>query len=191
MCGVYCEDVIEWRGIARWGGSPPASCVWSSRRLWLAKRQQVETGEKPAEITSQIFERHVFVCTGGDWCATIDGDGLGVHGRLKRLVAEAGLKVRVRVNHAGCLDQCGFGPLLVVYPENVWYWGVQPEDVEEIVREHLVGGRHVERLLYRNRPGKNKLPRDEEKRPIGRPERLERQRREEERKVEEREKRPA
>jgi hypothetical protein len=40
-----------------------------------------------AEITETIWEKHVFVCTGGDWCATVDGDGLGVHSRLKKLVA--------------------------------------------------------------------------------------------------------
>jgi (2Fe-2S) ferredoxin len=57
---------------------------------------------------------------------------------------------------------------VVVYPEGVWYHGVQLSDAEAIVREHLIGGRPVERLLYRNRPGKNKLPRDAENRPIGR-----------------------
>jgi (2Fe-2S) ferredoxin len=127
------------------------------------------------EITGHIFERHVFVCTGGDWCAAVDGDGLGVHARLKKLVKEEpSLNGRVRVNHSGCLDQCGHGPMLVVYPENVWYWGVLPEDVEELVRVHLVGGEPVERLRYRNRPGKNKLLRDEQRRPIGRPAREER-----------------
>ena len=125
------------------------------------------------ERTGRIFERHVFVCTSGDWCPAVDGDGLGVHARLKRLVAEAGLAGRVRVNKSGCLDQCGHGPMVVVYPEGVWYWGVQPEDAEEIVREHLLGGRPVERLRYRNRPGKNKLARDEQNRPIGRPTRTE------------------
>lgn len=119
--------------------------------------------------TDAIFERHVFVCTGGDWCAKLDGDGLGVHARLKRLVAEYGLKGRVRVNHAGCLDQCGYGPMVVVYPDAVWYWGVKPDDAETIVREHLIAGRPVERLRYRNQPGKNKLPRDDNGRPIGRP----------------------
>ena len=125
----------------------------------------------PTQATVHIWERHVFVCTGGDWCARLDGDGLGVHARLKKLVAEHGLKGRVRVNHAGCLDQCGYGPMVVVYPEAVWYWGVEPDDVAEIVREHLLGGRPVERLRYRNQPGKNRLPRDDAGQPIGRPRR--------------------
>jgi (2Fe-2S) ferredoxin len=123
------------------------------------------------QVTDDIWERHVFVCTSGEWCATVDGDGLGVHVRLKRAVKQAGLKDRVRVNHAGCLDQCGHGPMIVVYPEAVWYWGVTADDVDEIVREHLIGGRPVERLRYRNRPGKNKLERDAVGRPIGRGER--------------------
>jgi (2Fe-2S) ferredoxin len=121
------------------------------------------------KITGKIWEKHVFVCTSGDWCATRDGDGLGLHAALKQQVAAAGLHGRVRVNHSGCLDQCGFGPMIVVYPENVWYWGVQPADVPEIVTRHLVGGEPVERLRYRNTPGKNKLPRDDAGRPIGRP----------------------
>lgn len=122
-----------------------------------------------ADITDIIWEKHVFVCTSGKYCPGVDGDGLGVHAALKQQVAAAGLKGRVRVNHSGCMDQCGHGPMVVVYPETVWYAGVRPEDVAEIVREHLVGGRPVERLRYRNRPGKNKLPRDEHNRPIGRP----------------------
>ena len=121
-------------------------------------------------VTEHIWEQHVFVCTSGDWCATVDGDGIGVHARLKQAVAQAGLKDRVRVNHSGCLDQCGFGPMVVVYPAGIWYWGVQPDDVPAIVQEHLVEGHPVERLIYRNRPGKNKLNRDAERHPIGRPE---------------------
>jgi (2Fe-2S) ferredoxin len=127
--------------------------------------------EPDGEATSQIWARHVFVCTSGKYCPEVDGDGRGVHARLKERVAAEGLNATVRVNHSGCLDQCGYGPMIVVYPESVWYWGVRPEDVDEIVREHLRDGRPVERLRYRNRPGKNKLPRDDENRPIGRPER--------------------
>lgn len=123
-------------------------------------------------ITDAIFERHVFVCTGGDWCATVDGDGLGVHARLKQAIKKAGLGGRIRINHSGCVDQCGFGPLIVVYPDTVWYWGVTPDDVDEIVREHLIGGRPVERLRYRNTPGKHKLKRDPDGHVLGRPEHL-------------------
>ena len=108
------------------------------------------------------YEKHVFVCTSGDWCIKNDGDGLGVHAALKRQIADAEVK-GVRVNHAGCLDQCGYGPMAVVYPENVWYAGLNVADVPEIVRDHIVGGKPVDRLIYRApRPGKNKLPRDAE-----------------------------
>jgi (2Fe-2S) ferredoxin len=116
------------------------------------------------------FEKHVFVCTSGEWCPHYDGDSRAVHALLKRRVAEAGLKERIRINHSGCMNQCGHGPMVVVYPEDVWYWGVTVADAEEIFREHLVGGKPVQRLVYHNKPGSNKLPRDAEGRPIGRPE---------------------
>ncbi len=138
------------------------------RRSESRERRATEPEARDDGMTGRIWARHVFVCTSGEWCPMKDGDGLGVHARLKQLVAEAGLKGRVRVNHAGCLDQCGHGPMVVVYPEAVWYAGVRPEDVPEIVQEHLLGGRPVARLRYRNTPGKNKLPRDADGWPIGR-----------------------
>ncbi|HEX2221709.1 MAG TPA: (2Fe-2S) ferredoxin domain-containing protein [Candidatus Limnocylindria bacterium] len=116
-----------------------------------------------------VWERHVFVCTRGEWCPSIDGDGLGVHARLKALVRDQGLAGRIRINHAGCFSQCGHGPMVVVYPEGVWYAAVTAGDADEIVREHLVAGRPVERLRFRPpAAGANKLPRDEGGRPIGR-----------------------
>lgn len=53
----------------------------------------------------------------------------------------------VRVNKAGCLDRCAGGPMVVVYPEAVWYSYVDTEDIDEIVDSHLKGGKVVERLL--------------------------------------------
>jgi (2Fe-2S) ferredoxin len=123
--------------------------------------------ERSGALDAPIWDKHVFVCTSGSWCPKVDGDGLGVHARLKELVKRNGLGGRVRVNHSGCLDQCGHGPMVVVYPENVWYAHVTPEDADEITREHLAGGRPVERLRYRNKPGKNKLPRDAQGHVIG------------------------
>jgi (2Fe-2S) ferredoxin len=52
----------------------------------------------------------------------------------------------VRINKSGCLDQCEHGPTVVVYPEAVWYGNVRPSDAAEIVAEHLIAGRPVERL---------------------------------------------
>ncbi len=48
---------------------------------------------------------------------------------------------------SGCLDQCEHGPTIVVYPEAIWYGFVKMEDIEEIVRTHLIGGAPVERLV--------------------------------------------
>ena len=116
-----------------------------------------------------VFERHVFVCTRGEWCPSIDGDGIGVHAALKQGVADAGLKDRVRVNHAGCFSQCGNGPMAVVYPDDVWYAALTPADAAEIVAEHLVAGRPVERLRYRpSTMGAHKLERETDGKPIGR-----------------------
>jgi len=53
---------------------------------------------------------------------------------------------KVRVNTAGCLDRCDEGPVLVVYPDAVWYSYVDREDIDEIITEHLQNGRVVERL---------------------------------------------
>ena len=54
----------------------------------------------------------------------------------------------VLVTPTGCLGPCGEGPVIVVYPEGVWYVGVQPNDVNEIVEKHMLKGEIVERLRY-------------------------------------------
>lgn len=53
---------------------------------------------------------------------------------------------KVRINTAGCLDRCEKGPVLVIYPEAVWYTYIDQDDVDEIIAEHLQNGRVVERL---------------------------------------------
>jgi (2Fe-2S) ferredoxin len=97
------------------------------------------------------FERHLFVCEN----VRPDGSPRGccaakgspqVRARFKALIREHGLQGRVRANQAGCLDQCAFGPTVVVYPEGVWYGGVTVADVDEIFRRHVLGGEIVERL---------------------------------------------
>ena len=102
------------------------------------------------------FEKHVFVCTSGSVCP-VEGDSVTVHARLKQLVKHAGLADKIRINNSGCMDQCGHGPMVAVYPDNVWYCHVKVEDVEAIFNEHLIGGKPLERLIYRPaKPGANK-----------------------------------
>jgi YD repeat-containing protein len=116
-----------------------------------------------------VYERHVFVCTRGEWCPSVDGDGLGVHAALKAAVRAADLSGRVRVNHSGCFSQCGNGPMAVVYPDGVWYAALTPADATEILTSHLLNGEPVERLRYvPETGGSHQLERDADGRPIGR-----------------------
>jgi (2Fe-2S) ferredoxin len=96
-----------------------------------------------------VFKKHVFVCTSGKTCPAQGGDE--ILGALRKEIAERGLKKEIRINKAGCFDQCGNGPMIVVYPEAVWYAHVTLDDCHEIVESHLLNDRPVERLLYDGR----------------------------------------
>jgi (2Fe-2S) ferredoxin len=97
--------------------------------------------------------RHFFVCTN----ARPEGGkpSCGARGRAVCEALELGLAQNpsawdeVAVTPTGCLGPCFDGPTVVVYPEGVWYAHVEPPDARELVDEHLVGGRAVERLRYR------------------------------------------
>jgi len=98
------------------------------------------------------FHKHIFFCTN----QRADGeDCCGKHGAQKmRDYAKDKLKAlglstekkRIRINSAGCMDRCDDGPVLVVYPEGVWYTYVDESDIDEIIEEHLKNGKVVERL---------------------------------------------
>jgi (2Fe-2S) ferredoxin len=103
------------------------------------------------------YERHVFVCTSGETCPG-QGDVEKFVKVLRAGTLAAGKQVEVRVNKAGCFSQCGHGPMMVVYPENVWYCGVRESDLQEILDSHIVGGVPVKRLVYDpGVPGANKV----------------------------------
>lgn len=93
------------------------------------------------------YDRHVFVCTSGETCPA-QGDVQQFVKHLRAGVARAGRQQEIRINHAGCFSQCGHGPMIVVYPEDVWYAGVREADLDEILHAHLLGGRPVEGLRY-------------------------------------------
>lgn len=103
------------------------------------------------------FRRHVFVCINERapghprGCCKSRG-GEEVRTALKRELTARGIKDMVRANNAGCLDQCEQGVTIVVYPEQVWYGGVTPADVPEIVERHIIGGEYVTRLMLPEQP---------------------------------------
>ncbi len=98
------------------------------------------------------YDKHVFFCTnqredGEDCCALHNAQKARDY--VKGKVKELGISNRqnsIRINSAGCLDRCDEGPVLVVYPEGVWYTFVDESDLDEIIEEHLKHGRIVDRL---------------------------------------------
>lgn len=95
------------------------------------------------------FKKHVFICTNDK---ELPKKSCGsTHGNLlvdafKEQLKERGLLQEIRAQKSGCLDCCGQGPTMVVYPEGVFYGNVQLADVEEIVQKHLVDDGVIERL---------------------------------------------
>jgi NADP-reducing hydrogenase subunit HndC len=99
------------------------------------------------------FRYHVYACQqekpGNAPCCSARGSA-AVLDALRKELAAKGLADAVQVTTCGSLGMCERGPNMVVYPEGVWYSGVQPSDVPELVREHFQNGRAVERLANRD-----------------------------------------
>ena len=92
--------------------------------------------------------RHIFVCTSSrangqqkGFCHT--KEGVAVVGKFIEELEERGLSGEVMVSNTGCFGLCEKGPIVVIYPDNVWYGSVTPDDVETIMEEHIEGGKIV------------------------------------------------
>ena len=93
------------------------------------------------------YRRHAFFCTnqrdGRACCQDHDADATRLYARDRvRAAGESG-PGGVRVNASGCLGRCSEGPVVVVYPEGVWYTYLSRADVDRIVDGHLLGGEEV------------------------------------------------
>ncbi len=97
------------------------------------------------------FTHHVFVCCNQRSCGhprgCCDADGSEkIRTLLKAEIKKRGLGPLVRANKAGCLDQCELGPTVVIYPQQIWYGRVSPDDVPRIVEETIIGGNILDDL---------------------------------------------
>lgn len=102
-----------------------------------------------------FYRSHVLICT-GTGCVSSGADN--IKDRLTSKLVEAGLQDEVKVVETGCHGFCEKGPIVIVYPEGVFYCQVSVEDVDEIFAEHLLKGRIVERLLYTEQGTEAKIP---------------------------------
>ena len=102
-------------------------------------------------MQESYYSHHVFFCVnqrddGSQCCQNYGAQQVRNYAKDKVKQLNMTGKGQVRVNNAGCLDRCSEGPVLVIYPEAVWYRYVDEEDIDEIIYEHLQHGRPVERL---------------------------------------------
>ncbi len=93
------------------------------------------------------YNMHLLVC-GGTGCKASQSELIKMN--LKNQLTELGLEEDIQVIHTGCFGFCEKGPIVKIQPDNTFYVSVTPEDTKEIIEEHIVKGRKVERLLYKD-----------------------------------------
>lgn len=98
-----------------------------------------------------FFKHHVFFCSnqrapGEDCCNNHGATDMRNYAKDRVKALKLDGPGKVRINNAGCLGRCDFGPVVVIYPEETWYTYVDKSDIDEIIQEHLVHGRIVDRL---------------------------------------------
>ncbi len=92
-----------------------------------------------------MIRAHVLIC-GGTGCTS--SGSVKIQDVFAKSIEANGLQDEVKVVQTGCFGLCALGPVVIVHPDGTFYSRVTPEDVEEIVSEHLLKGRVVERLVY-------------------------------------------
>ncbi|MBR7082601.1 MAG: NAD(P)H-dependent oxidoreductase subunit E, partial [Clostridia bacterium] len=92
-----------------------------------------------------MIRSHVLIC-GGTGCTS--SGSIKIHAAMERELAAQGLSDEIKIVQTGCFGLCANGPIMIVYPEGTFYSHVKVEDVPEIVSEHLLKGRIVDRLVH-------------------------------------------
>lgn len=102
----------------------------------------------------EFYRAHVLVCR-GTGCTASGSES--VMEAFEKEIEKRGLSKEVKVLLTGCLGLCELGPNIIIYPEGTYYCKVKVEDVPEIVEEHLIKGRTVERLLYKEHTAEERM----------------------------------
>lgn len=102
-------------------------------------------------MSDLYYQHHVFVCNnvrddGRTCCAERGAEGIQEYAKRRIKSLDMNGQGKIRINKSGCLDRCEEGPVMVIYPEAVWYTYVDQQDVDEIIDSHLLSGKVVERL---------------------------------------------
>ncbi len=102
-----------------------------------------------------IYDKHIFICINqrpesAPRKSCGENHGMEIVEAFKKKLKEKNLPIKIRAQKSGCLDICDFGQTLVIYPEGIFYVGVKLNDVDEIINEHIINNKVVERLKLEN-----------------------------------------
>ena len=100
---------------------------------------------------NNYYKHHVFFCLnqredGGACCSDKGAEAMFDYAKKQAKALGLHGKGKSRINRAGCFDRCSEGPVMVIYPEAVWYTYIDRDDIDEIIESHLKNGQVVERL---------------------------------------------
>ncbi len=113
--------------------------------LSLREESDKEVAKNSCGLAMGIQHLQILTC-GGTGCKASESHAIA--GNLKKCLEENGIADKVEVITTGCFGFCEKGPIVKIIPDNTFYTQVRPEDAEEIVKEHIIGGNRVNRLLF-------------------------------------------
>ena len=112
--------------------------------LWSLRHTFTHNQAVPHVHAHKPFDKHVLICANAD-CA--ERGSIALIDSLRRQIKAVGKSRKIRVTRTSCMGRCGEGPTVAVYPDGVWYRGVNESDSEDLLQEHLLNDRLVARLV--------------------------------------------
>ena len=97
-------------------------------------------------------EKHVFVCVNcrESTRKSCGEEGLRIRTKLVELLKKTGRQKKIRINKSGCLNFCDKGPVMVIYPNKIWFKNVAVSDCEKIMNDSILDDKTIEQLLFEN-----------------------------------------